>query len=954
MTISHTMDLLERDSELAELADDVGGVPSGDGRLVLLEGPAGIGKTELLVAARLMAERSGIAVARARGSEFEAGFAFGVVRQLFVPLLRQHSRRELDRLMRGPAAVAAEVLGIGDAGPARAEVGLAEALHGLYWLALNLSERSSLVALIDDVHWADRSSVRFLAYLAGRLEGVGMLIVAARRVDPYAVDDTLAEALREGGTRVVQLRPLSMGATGTLVGREYQRSVAPEFAQACRKATGGNPFYLRELVRALRADGVAPAATEASRVAGQGPTSVARSVLTRIAGLSPAAVSVARTLAVLGGEASVAELAALSSLDEDSVLAVVDRLSGAEVVAGADPIAFAHPIVRASIYSDVPAGERARSHLRAARLLAGSGDAAERVAAHLLVARPIGDKWAVGVLVDAAEDALARGAPDSAAAYLTRALAGAPADGDRRKLVALLGQSEYLAYQPGASAHLMEAMDSASTAVDRGELALQAAKAMIMRDPDRSEAATDLLDRAISELGDPSSQLSMRLEAQLLAGARLKLSTRPLQIERMNGVDLTRLGDAPSDRLLLANLAHWTLMEGRVPGRFEDLARLVGPAPTPADVACRAAERAMAGGRLLREEGADSQLFHLPIWTLSLGDRPDRSEYWLEQALDDARARGSVLGYGLAEAALAEVAYRAGDLSQAEGHARAAADISPEDAAATLVKILIEQGRLDEADRVLAPFRIPPDADHFLLQPIRAARARLSFARGQAKDAARELLGCGEWLDAWHAQNPSYIPWRSSAALALAQSGEQEAARRLAAEEVARAEPLGEPRTVGVALRALALIGPVGERIDLLRSAISQLERSAARLEHTRALIDYGAGLRRTGHRADARKPLREALDLAHRCGAQVLAERARQELLATGARPRRPALTGRDALTPTESRVAGMAAQGQSTREIAQALFITPKTVETHLAHTYQKLDIHTRAELADALPQA
>ena len=301
--VSQSSLLLERDSELAELASDVAAARAGTGRLVLVEGPAGIGKTGLLDAACSLAAEAGLVGARARGSELEAGFGFGVVRQLFEPLLRERSR-ERARLLRGAAGLAAEVLGAGAGGSSRAEVRFAEAVHGLYWLTLNLAERGPVVALIDDAHWADRSSLRFLSYLAGRLEGVGVLvIVAARRAEAPAADDLLEAVMRERVTKVLELRPLSVGATASLLGREYQDEVAPEFARACHDATRGNPFYLRELIRALRADGIDPSAAQVSRVAGQGPASVARSVLTRIAGLSPTAVSVARTLAVLGGQA---------------------------------------------------------------------------------------------------------------------------------------------------------------------------------------------------------------------------------------------------------------------------------------------------------------------------------------------------------------------------------------------------------------------------------------------------------------------------------------------------------------------------------------------------------------------------------------------------------------------------------------------------------------------------
>jgi AAA ATPase domain len=299
--VSQALPLLERDSELAELAGDIDALRSGMGRLVVVEGPAGIGKTGLLGAAGSLAEEAGLPVARARGTELEAGFAFGVVRQLFEPLLRDRSRQRA-RLLRGAAGLAAEVLGPSVGGSQRATVRLPEAIHGLYWLTLNLAERGPFLASIDDAHWADPSSLRFLSYLAGRLEGVGVLVmVAARRGEAPAADDLLEVVMRERVTNVVQLRPLSVGATASLLGREYQDEVAPEFARACHDATRGNPFYLRELIHALRADGIDPTAAQVSRVAGQGPASVARSVLTRIAGLSPAAVSVARALAVLGG-----------------------------------------------------------------------------------------------------------------------------------------------------------------------------------------------------------------------------------------------------------------------------------------------------------------------------------------------------------------------------------------------------------------------------------------------------------------------------------------------------------------------------------------------------------------------------------------------------------------------------------------------------------------------------
>jgi DNA-binding CsgD family transcriptional regulator len=159
------------------------------------------------------------------------------------------------------------------------------------------------------------------------------------------------------------------------------------------------------------------------------------------------------------------------------------------------------------------------------------------------------------------------------------------------------------------------------------------------------------------------------------------------------------------------------------------------------------------------------------------------------------------------------------------------------------------------------------------------------------------------------------------------------------------------PRELGMALRAAALVEGGKRSVDLLRESVAVLEDSPARLEHARSLTDLGAALRRTGQRAGAREPLRAALDLAQSCGATGLAERAHQELVATGARPRRLVLSGVDSLTASERRVAEMASEGLTNREIAQALYVTEKTVEGHLGHAYRKLDIGSRSELPKAL---
>ena len=232
-----------------------------------------------------------------------------------------------------------------------------------------------------------------------------------------------------------------------------------------------------------------------------------------------------------------------------------------------------------------------------------------------------------------------------------------------------------------------------------------------------------------------------------------------------------------------------------------------------------------------------------------------------------------------------------------------------------------------------------------------AARGRLRLAELRPAEALDDLLAAGKLLVRLRSPSPTTAPWRSDAALARLALGARAEAKALAAEEVALAEASGVPRALGVALRAAGLAEEGQRGIELLRRAVGVLEGSAARLEHARAMTDLGAALRRAGCRVESREVLRPALDFAHRCGALALTRRARTELIAAGGRPRRLMLSGVASLTPSERRVAQLAAAGLANREIAQHLFVTARTVEGHLTHAYQKLDITSREQLPAAL---
>jgi DNA-binding CsgD family transcriptional regulator len=323
-----------------------------------------------------------------------------------------------------------------------------------------------------------------------------------------------------------------------------------------------------------------------------------------------------------------------------------------------------------------------------------------------------------------------------------------------------------------------------------------------------------------------------------------------------------------------------------------------------------------------------------------------------------ARRTGSLSTLGFATTLRAIAMVRLGSIAEAEADARQALEGLPEGTRvplpfilSPLIDALVERGELDAAAQLAADNQVDDRPEQLRFALLFASIGRLRLAEGRAADAVELLRECGRRLEGSALRNPAFLEWRSSLALAHAALGQADEAGELAAEDVALARGFEVPRALGIALRTEALVGEPTFRLDRLREAVAVLEQTVAPLELARTLTDLGAALRRDGRRVESREPLRQGLDLAHRCGADALVERARTELRASGARPRRLVLTGPDALTVSERRVAEMAAKGLTNRRVAQALFITEKTVEGHLQHAYRKLGIRSREQLPAAL---
>ena len=925
--------LLDREHELWELRNRLDAVRGGHGGVVLIEGPGGIGKTELLAAARDEARARGLAIASARGRELERELAFGVVRQLLEPTVRADDATDL---FDGAASLAGSVFGLGvTERPGHTAERSFAALHGLHWLCANLADRSALLLAIDDAHWADVASLEFLAYLAPRVGELPVALVVVTRPGTGEPGEWAIEELRaEPTATVLRPPPLTAASIAEVVGTPAGEAPDARFLEACRETTEGNPFLLRELTNALHEQAIEPSAEAADRVRDLGPRSVARRLLARLRRLSPGAVDVARAIAVLGGEGQVRHVAALADLTLEKTSVLLDALAAADVIRDGRPPDFVHPIVRAAIRADIPAGERARLHAIAARMLADEDAPGERVASHLLATEPAADPATVERLISVAREALGRGAPRSSIAYLRRALLEPPPSQRRPALLAELGTAESLTGDDAAVGHLREALESSSDpALRRTAVAALARFLVLSGQPGR---AARLFEHAPAS-GDAVDPV---LEAAAVAAGFGDVEAAPRLDDRLGR--LRELAERQPDP---------------PPGVFAALAIADAQAGEPGDRVAALALRALSGDGA-RGLGWVMELV-ATFSALLFSERFDAAAGAVEEGLAISRARGSAVHVALCSSMRSCLALRRGAVEEAEADARAALDTAPRQAhgfyglfaVATLVESLVERDRCAQADEELTRIGLPVRPTAVTYGALLYARGRLRLATHRPADALEDFLATGRHMLRAHCVAPTPGPWRSGAGLALLALGDNARASELLEEEVGLASALGAPRALGIALGRSALAETGAGRIELLERAATVLESSQAQLERARVLAELGAARRRARNRVAAREPLRLALDLAQRCGGTAVAERARTELLATGARPRSVALSGLEALTASERRVATLAARGLANREIAQELFVTRRTVETHLTHAFAKLGIESRTQLAAAL---
>jgi DNA-binding SARP family transcriptional activator/tetratricopeptide (TPR) repeat protein len=872
--------LVERERELDDLTGVLDDIASGRHGLVLIEGPAGIGKTRLLREARRLAAERSVRVLSSRGSQIESAFAFGVVRQLFEPEITDATRRE--ELMRGTARDARGVFDVAEDGKAE---GFA-VLHGLYWLAVNLTAEGPLMLALDDAQWCDRASLRFLAYLTRRLEAVPVLVVATVRTtgeEPHQ-EDLLAELEVEPEARILRPAALSEEATALLVERRLDAQPAQRFTAACHQTTSGNPLLLSQLLRALATDGVRPDASHADRVVAVGSRAISSTVLVRLRGLPEEVVEVARAAAVLGDGAELPVVAALAELPEARTAEALSVLARAEIVTDQQPLAFVHPLVRDAVYHALPAPERGLWHEQAAAALRSSGARDEQIAAHLLLAPPRGDADVVRLLCTASRLAVDRGASESAVTYLRRALAESPTGPWQPDVLLKLGLLEMRLDGQAGVEHLVQAYHAHEDPVVRADIAIAAASTHVFASP--PGVATAFARDAEARL--PEGLLDQR--QALVALQRISGFMHALEDGWRTPAPEPE-GHGPGAQMLAATIA----LEGLLDGVDR--------------------ERSMAMARFALEDdqllAVDDGLFWVNAAAVRTLADDDIGDFW-QRARTAGHARGSLFATLSTRLWEGFWHWRRGELREALASLHDALEQDRMWGGTGLGEPFARGFQitchLDRGDVAAAREAADAMTDGPLFgeggRVYQQALAQLLVAEGRYEEGLATLVAAPEGVTI---ANPAWNPWRGITAMALRGLGRMPEAISLAEEEVRLLRRWGAPSFLGRSLYRLGQLRGDDGLADL-REAVDLLASSPAAVDLARAQCALGSRSQVAGEEAVA------LLTAAHRTAeqrdARGVLEAARAELARRG----RP-LTDAKGGGSTFSQAAGVTMQQEERR---------------------------------------
>ncbi|MGW0892437.1 AAA family ATPase [Saccharopolyspora sp. NPDC002578] len=916
-------DLVGRDDELDRIAEAARLAATGRGRAVLLRGPAGIGKTGVLLSALERLGDSATRTLTAHCPETGSG-AYRTVRALFASL--QGTEFEGSARLALPALAAEQAAG-------ETASGTYAVLHGLHWLAADLTAEGLLVLAVDDVQWCDENSLRFLAFLLRRAENLPLLVLLTQRVDGVAQADALGEIAAMPLCDTADLPALEPEAVAELLTGALREPPGADFAARCAQVTGGNPFLINRVLRRLRED-PAGARTDVERLDELGRTVVLRSLLDR---LSDRAMAVARAVAILPGE-QLELIASLAGIHQRMTATALREMREHDLAVSASGAGFVHDFVRQEVLERTPPAELDRLRERAAMLLNDVGRPAEEVAVLLLALPGEPSPWMAGVLRDAATRAEQRGAPGVAARCLERVLLVHGSD------VAVLTQAARVAEPVTGLRYLERALELIDDPRARVPIAVQYAVSSLtaqnsVRAFEVVSAALDELDAVLgTDPGDVDRTLRTLAESVLLISGMDEKSTLSRIETRFRNV-VPPPGDTSAERQLLSMLAALGTLFNRPAAEVAEQARQV----------LRIDD--MEGGGWAFMGAA------LPLY---LADDNESALAALGKLIEHAQRSGQAWTYCLAISTRAMVHHWTGDLTEALADAQTCHEVLVQESwaeAMTMPQIalagaLTAQGEPARAEELLNGITRSRFEDFSMeYHQFLMASARAREGAGDAEGALERLFRCAQSLREAGIANPVFAPWWFDAARILGDLGRLDEGMQAAEHGAVLAQQWGTRRAQGMALAARGAVTEGRAAVPLLSEAVRVLADSPGKLEHAKAEHLLGRALLRVGEPEGAREHLRSALDLSvlRRDHAQVAASSA--ALLAAGGRLRQGTDSPVHALSGSERRVAARAAEGATNREIAESLFLTVRTVELHLTSAYRKLGVRGRAELAGVL---
>ncbi|MFE1046879.1 ATP-binding protein [Streptomyces olivaceus] len=876
-----TAALWERDEEVATLTravDTLCADRSSPGLLLEARGEAGVGKTALLAETRRLAEARGCTVWSARGGETLKSVPFNVVRQLLQPALVSMLPEEAREYLGDWYGIAGPALGISDPGERQADP--QGVYDGLVAAVRRLARREwPLVLLIDDAHWADQETLRWLAALAERLDETSLLIVFARRPGDVSGDSARhLDAAAAAGRPLAPLNALTPDATAGLTRATLGDHADPAFCREVWAVTGGNPYETVELLARVQDSELQPVEAEATELRALNRTARGGGLVSRLEQLGVDSHRFAWAAAILGSGITVDMVARLATLDRADAARCAELLCEARILSAPDPssgrpdggdLEFVHPLIASAVYNSIPDALRTAMHGIAAQLVTDSGLGAAAASRHLLQVYPDDDQEVVDQLREAAREHLAVGAPDAARRCLERALQEPPLPDAHARVLFELGCATLLTAPATTIGHLRTAL--AMPGLDgeqRVDAVFRLSQALLHND--QLEEAVRTVEAEAARTPDPSARLRLQAAQFMWEGIHAGETSSPHRSARLVELAATCTGRDNAERALLILRGFDAMTHGE---SAEEVVELC--------------DRALVNGRLAPGLGWTDTEWGLELLMMlassyAYTDRLDRAEALFTEALRAYESAGWSGGHlALAHAYVGLGHRRRGRLREAEDSLRESLRIAERvgrglplywSATCNLIDTLLARGHVEEARALADQYGFaPPYPSTIVLPDPRPVRGRLLLATGRTKEGINELEAAEKAAAVRGRHNPVVVPWATELARALAPEDPGRAAR-LASDARDRAERFGTDTAIGEALRCAAALETGQRAVRLAAQAVTYLEASPCQYEHAAARVEYGILARSAAE-------LNRGLALADSCGADGLVARAREAL---------------------------------------------------------------------------